>query len=174
MPEHPPRVVQPALAVGRQSRSVHDRARGEPSAWFATRMHRAVWFASCLAACTASDPDPSCDEATLHSDLMWIQSNIFDRRCTLPSCHLGSGANAGHLDLRAGYAHGQLVDAASTSASAWKRVVPGNAAQSYLLVAIGQLPGPLPLDGIMPPGGPELCPEKRDAIQRWIEAGAPP
>jgi hypothetical protein len=137
-------------------------------------MYRAVWLALYLAACTASDPDGSCDEAALHSDLMWIQSHVFEQTCTLPSCHLGSGANAGRLDLRAGYAHGQLVDTASTSASMWKRVVPGNPAQSYLLVAIGQVPGPLPLDGIMPPGGPELCPEKRGAIQRWIEAGALP
>ena len=137
-------------------------------------MHRAAWLALCLAACTASDPDASCDEAALHSDLLWIQSQVFERSCTLPSCHLGSGANAGRLDLRAGYAHGQLVDTASTSASAWTRVVPGDAARSYLLVAIGQVPGPLPVDGIMPLGGPELCPEKRGAIQRWIEAGAPP
>ena len=103
-------------------------------------MHRAVWLALCLAAC-AADPDGACDEAALHSDLMWIQSQVFERSCTLPSCHLGSGANAGRLDLRAGYAHGQLVDTASTSESAWKRVVPGNAAQSYLLVAIGQVSG---------------------------------
>ena len=137
-------------------------------------MHRTVWLALCLAGCAASEPDGSCDEAALHSDLMWIQSHIFERSCTLPSCHLGSRANAGHLDLRAGFAYGELVDAASTSASSWKRVVPGNPAHSYLLVAIGQIPGPLPLDGIMPPGGPELCPEKRGALERWIEAGAPP
>jgi hypothetical protein len=146
-------------------------------------MRRVSWLVLCFSACTAADPDvstdgpagdTSCEEAKGHSDLAWIQSNLFSRSCSLPSCHRGSAATAGFLDLEAGRARGQLVDTASTSAGGWKRVVPGDAARSYLLVAIGQSAGPRPIDGVMPVGGPALCADKREAIQRWIEAGAPP
>lgn len=144
-------------------------------------MRRAVWIVLCFSACTAADPDgstdgpgPSCEEAANHSDLAWIQSNVFDRSCSTPSCHRGVATNAGFLDLGAGHARDQLVGITSTSSTSWKRVVPGDVSRSYLLVAIGQIAGPRPVDGIMPLGGPMLCVEKRDAIQRWIEAGAAP
>jgi len=144
-------------------------------------MRRVFWLVWCFSACTAADPnvspdagsDPACDEAVSHSDLAWIQSQVFTPSCALPSCHRGAAATAGFLALEAGRARSQLVDTASTSATSWKRVVSGNASRSYLLVAIGQVSGPRPTDGLMPLGGGALCAEKRDAIQRWIEAGAP-
>jgi len=116
----------------------------------------------------------ACDEARSHSDLAWIQSKVFSASCTFSGCHLGAAANAGHLSLEPGQARSQLINMVSTSDTAWMRVVPGNAANSYLLVAVGSQPGPSPADGIMPLGNPKLCVEKRDAIRRWIEAGAPP
>jgi len=143
-------------------------------------MHRALWIVLCFSACTDADPDgsdgpsASCQEATSHSDLAWIQSNVLDQSCSTPSCHRGVASNAGFLDLAAGHARDALVGVTSTSSTSWKRVVPGDPSRSYILVAIGQIPGPRPVDGIMPLGGPMLCVEKRDAIQRWIEAGAPP
>jgi len=144
-------------------------------------MPRALWIVLCFSACTAADPDgstdgpgASCEEAVDHSDLAWIQSNVFDRSCSTPSCHRGVASNAGFLDLSGGRTHGSLVGVTSTSSASWKRIVPGDPSRSYILVAIGHIPGPLPIDGVMPLGGPMLCVEKRDAIQRWIEAGAQP
>ena len=116
----------------------------------------------------------ACDEARSHSDLAWIQKNVFSASCTFSGCHLGAAANAGHLSLEPGQARSQLVNTASTSASTWMRVVPNDGSKSYLLVAIGAQSGPSPADGLMPLGNPALCVEKRDAIRRWIEAGAPP
>jgi hypothetical protein len=62
-----------------------------------------------------------------------------------------------------------------------KIVVPGDGAKSYMLVMIGEIQ-PAMADppasairadvGTMPQGSPLLCQEKRDAIQRWIVAGA--
>lgn len=137
----------------------------------------------CFSACTAADPhgtpdasttSPACDEAKSHSDLAWIQTNIFSASCTFSGCHVGSATTAGHLTLEAGHSHDQLVGMTSTSASSWKRVVAGDPSKSYLLVALGHIAGPKPTDGLMPLASPQLCAEKRDAIQRWITAGAPP
>ena len=145
-------------------------------------MSRAVFLVLCLSACSAGTPDTgpdggtgdSCAEAANHSDLAWIQANVFTTSCALGACHLGAALTAGRLSLEAGMSHGQLVDTASTSATTWMRVVPSDTSKSYLLVAIGAQSGPLPKDGIMPLGSPILCSEKRDAIKRWIDAGAPP
>ena len=46
-------------------------------------------------------------------------------------------------------------------------------ADSYLLVAIGHRPGTLPEGGTMPLNAPVMCEPIRDAIERWIMAGAP-
>jgi hypothetical protein len=63
-------------------------------------------------------------------------------------------------------------------------VVPGNPKASYLMLMIGHVapaeaepPGELPPAniGLMPQnaGGKLLCKEKREAVERWIMAGAP-
>lgn len=115
-----------------------------------------------------------CEEAATHSDLAWIQANVFTPSCASGSCHRGAAANAGRLSLEAGLARAQLVNTASTTQTSWMRVVPSDAAHSYLLVAIGAISGPLPQAGVMPLGSAALCQEKRDAVQRWIAAGAQP
>lgn len=145
-------------------------------------MRRVLWIVLCFSACTAAEPNGTpdggtgnpCDEAKTHSDLAWIQTNIFTPSCAFGTCHKAPAVAAGHLILDAGQSHGQLVNTASTSASSWMRVVPGDSAKSYLLVAIGAQSGPRPVDGIMPLSNPPLCSDKVDAIRRWIAAGAPP
>jgi hypothetical protein len=146
-------------------------------------MHRLLWIVLGFSACTAADhhgtPDAGstslqCAEATSHSDLAWIQDKVFSASCTFSGCHQGAATTAGHLSLQPGLSRTQLVGVASTSEPTWKRVVSGDPAKSYLMVAIGHMAGPRPKDGVMPLASTMLCPEKRDAIQRWIEAGAPP
>lgn len=116
----------------------------------------------------------TCEEARTHSDLAWIQTNVFTPSCAVAGCHRTPAVSAGHLILDPGLSHAQLVNTQSTSAASWMRVVPSDVAKSYLLVAMGAESGPRPTDGLMPLGSQALCTEKLDAIERWIEAGALP
>lgn len=125
---------------------------------------------------TATPPDDGatltpCEDAVFHSDLAWIQSNVFDVHCT-QGCHSGSNPASG-MNLSAGVAHANLVGVTSQYDSSWKRVVAGSAAQSMLMVQIGGEAGPT-LEGYMPWGQPRLCDEMVDSIRRWINEGAEP
>jgi len=115
---------------------------------------------------------PKCMEATTHDDLAWIQSNIFSTSCTFSACHKSPATDAHGLVLEPGASHAGLVNQQSVEQTQMMLVVPGQPNQSYLMVAIGQISGPLPQDGVMPLNSPALCGEKRDAIERWILAGA--
>lgn len=137
-----------------------------------------------IAACTGGgddDPDQpdagtsaACLEATAHDDLGWIQSQVFSRSCTFAACHQGAATGARGLNLEPQMAHAELVNRPSGVAPSEMLVVPGNPSASYLLVALGQVPGTLPEGGTMPLQSPVLCAEKRDAIERWIAGGALP
>lgn len=116
-------------------------------------------------------PLTPCEEAVFHSDLAWIQTNIFDANCTT-GCHSGANPAAG-MNLSAGNARANLVGVTSTYDSSWKRVVAGSSPDSMLMVQIGGEPGP-ELEGYMPWGQPRLCGEMIDSIRRWITAGAAP
>lgn len=109
-----------------------------------------------------------CEEATLHSDLAWLQQKVFTPSCATAGCH------ASGMSLAAGQTHASLVNRASSIASGWTRVVPGSVATSYLVVALGRGTGPTPPSGTMPLGALPLCVEKLEAIERWIAAGAQP
>jgi hypothetical protein len=141
-----------------------------------------ILFVSSLVACAAPADDSStvtgevsasCVEANAHEDLQWIQDNIFDKSCGFSSCH-GGTTPAGKLSLAPGQSYAALVGLASTAQPSWKRVVAGDSGSSYLMVALGAVAGPLPESGTMPAGQDPLCDEKRDAIARWIDAGARP
>jgi hypothetical protein len=133
-----------------------------------------------LSACPADDVNdidasPSCIEAREHADLDWIQAKVFTPSCAaFTACHQGAASQAGGLDLDAGRSHDSLVNVPSSRFPEWTLVVPNQPAMSYLMVVLGQYPGPLDEDiGTMPYNTPLLCKEKRDAIERWILAGAP-
>jgi hypothetical protein len=123
----------------------------------------------------ASPPDAAplsaeCIEAANHSDLAWIQAEIFTKSCASFSvCHQGAAASAGGLNLEDGAAEAALVNIDSVRFSDWKLVVPGDADNSYLMAILGDVEGPL-TDGIgtMPFNNPPLCQPKLDAIRRWI------
>jgi hypothetical protein len=123
-------------------------------------------------------------EAANHSDLAWIEPNVFVPSCgNFTSCHNGGASAAGRIDLKnAGMSHGALVGRDSAVALGRKLVVAGQPKQSYLLVMMQQfppeemLPTPVampPTDiGFMPQNSPPLCCQKLDAVERWIAAGA--
>jgi hypothetical protein len=133
-----------------------------------------------LAACPADDPgspdaSPSCVEAETHSDLAWIQEKVFTPGCaSFTACHQGTASQAGGLNLEAGRSRAAMVGVPSTRFTDWTLVVPSQPATSYLMVVLGQYDGPLDSRiGTMPYNSRLLCKEKRDAIERWIAAGAP-
>lgn len=148
---------------------------------------RYLWFFATvsLAACSGGaegpdamppDADPTCLEAEAHSDLAWIQDNVFTPSCSrFMACHQGRALQAGELSLEETETHAQLVGVASTAFPEYQRVVPGDPANSYLMIVLGEFEGPLKEDvGTMPYNSPLLCQEMRDAIERWIADGANP
>ena len=126
----------------------------------------------------------ACMDATQHSDLAFIENVIFKNSCEFSGCHNGSsGTKAGRMDIRPGMAYAHLVNVTSEIDMTRKLVVPGSPNESYLLMMMEQIPpaqmtppaSDPPADvGFMPQGATSpLCAEKRDAVQRWIAAGAP-
>jgi hypothetical protein len=114
----------------------------------------------------------SCMEAENYSDLPSIQSEIFDKSCANFSvCHMGNASSAGGLNLEDGNSEANMVNIDSVRITDFKMVVPGDPDNSYLMVILGDVDGPI-TDGIgtMPFNNPILCKEKRDAIRRWIGA----
>jgi hypothetical protein len=114
-------------------------------------------------------PSPSCLEAVNHSDLEWLEDNVFTPSCSAFSpCHKGPAASAGGLNLEAGNIERNLVGEPSLSFPERTLVVPGDPDNSYLMVILGSREGPLPEEGTMPYNNPLLCSQKRAAIERWI------
>src|SRR5262249_16215504 len=119
-------------------------------------------------------PTPPRLGADSHSHFPWIAANVFQTwGGNFVSCDEG-GNPPGHLSLQPDRAFAQLVGIDSYTEPSWKRVVPGDPEHSYIMVKLGDVPGPLGASGTtMPPRSSLLCREKIDAIRRWIEAGAP-
>lgn len=115
---------------------------------------------------------PSCMEATEHSDLAWIESEIFAPSCAaFGPCHQGAAVSAGGLNLEEGNSEANLVGVASGLFPEYDLVVPGDPDASYLMIILGHRDGPIDSStGTMPYNNPLLCVEKRDAIERWITA----
>src|SRR5262249_53534955 len=111
-------------------------------------MSRLALIATLCAACGTNAPSTDggedaspqvCLDAKMHSDLTWIQDNIFTKQCTFSGCHNGGPNPAGMMDLRAGMSHTHIVNVASMLDTTRQIVVPGDAAKSYMLVMIGEI-----------------------------------
>lgn len=114
---------------------------------------------------------PECAEARDHSDLAWIQDNIFTPSCgSFSVCHQGVANAALGLNLEAGNTEGNLVGQPSVGNPAETLVVPGDPANSYLMVVLGSYDRSDLTYETMPPNNPLVCVEKRDAIERWIQS----
>jgi hypothetical protein len=131
----------------------------------------------------AMSTSQACMDATAHSDLTWIQANIFDKQCTFSGCHNGANTPAGKVDLRSGMAYAHLVNFTSVLDPSRKVVVAGDPKSSFVEVMLGIIapsaatpPSAPPRSdvGYMPQdnGGNLLCCQKLGAIDRWIAAGA--
>ena len=118
--------------------------------------------------------DPECVEAEDHDDFAWIEANILEPSCvSAPGCHDGSSAIE-DLDLSGGGAFDALVNGGSLQQVGMAFVEPGVPSESYLMLKLGDYDQGLLLERSMPYGIDRICWQKRDAIARWIEAGAQP
>jgi hypothetical protein len=114
-------------------------------------------------------------EVEFNSTFDLIQAAIFENKgCTNTICH--GAAAAGGLDLRAGRAFENLVDADGVSVPGSKRVVPGQTDESLLFLNLAaktwptQFRAPLramPLDPL-----PALSENETKAVREWIQLGA--
>lgn len=136
-------------------------------------------------ACQVSTTSPSCIAADQQQPvtLGWIEQNIFRTSCNFAGCHNGDNTPQGKVDLRPGKSYAHLVDLASAVDPARKLVVAGDVKSSYLMLMLQDVAPaeanppaqPPPADiGYMPQGANvALCCQKLDALERWIENGAP-
>lgn len=166
-------------------------------------MRRLALFATCVAAVAAwgacritleddsfpidagSNLSASCMMAQTSSDLAFLETKVFATACTFSGCHNGTDDDAGRMDLRSGMAFASLVNQPSNIDPSFMLVVPGQPTQSYLLMMVQHFrpeemsppaePPPFEV-GLMPQntGGKPICAPKREAIARWIAAGAMP
>jgi hypothetical protein len=120
-------------------------------------------------------PDPLCIEAETHSDLEWLQENVFTRTCAnFSSCHMGNAPSAGGLNMEDGMTEANVVNVESDLAPEMLIVAPGSPMDSYMMVILGEYgtddPRIDPSVGTMPYNNELLCAQKRAAIGRWIES----
>ena len=135
-------------------------------------------------ACVVNTTSPLCADAVNHSDLKWIETNIFAPNCNLGgggACH-ASASDSGKLGLQPGMSHDHLVNVTSMVDKTRKLVVPNDVAASYLMLMLSDVApemasppgGAPPRDiGYMPQSSGTLCCQKLDALERWVESGAP-
>ena len=100
--------------------------------------------------------------------LGFVQASVFTPHCALPGCHAPPAPEQG-MDLSAGKAYVSTVGIDSTELSGFKRVAPGNAADSYLYMKIAGDPR---IAGERMPFGGTLTAAEIDLVRAWIEAGA--
>ena len=108
----------------------------------------------------------------LQPDLSSIQTNIFDRKCAIEGCHIGSGAPpiGNGMDLARGKTFGNTVNIPSAERPTLFRIEPGNADSSYLVLKIEGAPGIVGQQ--MPFGRSPLSQDEIDVIRQWIDGGA--
>ncbi|MEE4143280.1 MAG: hypothetical protein V2I26_00640 [Halieaceae bacterium] len=118
---------------------------------------------------------PLCEAAPTAS-FAAIQNVIFDGKgCSNGGCHQGSGAANG-MNLSSGNAYAAIVNVAARAGGGLKRVLPGDANNSFLYrkVAARTNPGSFTVAGSpMPLTGSALSVNQLAALALWIDAGAP-
>jgi hypothetical protein len=98
-----------------------------------------------------------------------LQASIFTPRCALPTCHAPPAPQQG-MDLSAGGFYAYTVGVDSAELSGFKRVAPGNSADSYLRMKVSA--DPRIIGSPMPADNTTLSQAEIQAIAAWIDAGA--
>ena len=126
-----------------------------------------------LGAAAASAGEPLKFERPAMQDLEDRVIDIFDNNCAFAGCHAGAGAPK-NLDLSEALFKISLTDQNSEEISDFKRVKPGDPANSYLVMKIKGSPG---IQGDrMPKGGKPLTAQEIAIIEAWVKSlkGLPP
>jgi len=117
----------------------------------------------------------NCSIAEYDSTFEAIQDIVFDGYgCTNAVCHGSADTPAGGLNLLADVAHMNLVDADATAVEG-VRVFPADKNQSFLFekLAAATFPDDYDTTNSPMPIGDALTPEHLEAVDLWIEGGAP-
>lgn len=119
---------------------------------------------------------PLCDAAPAAS-FAAIQTAIFNGKgCSSSGCH-GGNRPANGMNLSSGNTYDAIVDITALAGGGLKRVLPGDASNSFLYrkVAARTNPGSFAVAGSpMPPvGSSALSANELSALALWIDAGAP-
>jgi hypothetical protein len=127
-----------------------------------------------LSACAGDGPPPSSATSSFDS----IQQTIFSVNCLFAGCHNATD-RSGNMVLAPGQAYNNLVNVVpsnpAAAAAGFRRVVPENPAQSFLLIKLIGGPNFDPNYGSpMPLIGGHLSAADIESIREWILAGAPP
>jgi len=110
-----------------------------------------------------------CSDATDDASLeVQVQGKIDQICANVDGCH---GEGAGGMGLTSGHEFDAMVNVTSTENPPMKRVLPGNPAQSYVLIKLA-CEGGIVDGGCMPLGSP-TDPALVKLFHDWIEAGAP-
>jgi uncharacterized protein (TIGR03118 family) len=120
---------------------------------------------------TTSDPVVVSVSNVVVMTLTQLQTSIFTPRCS--SCHTGVGGTLpGVMNLTSAAATAtSLINVTSLSEPAFKRVLPGDPNNSYI---IHKLEGTQLVGGRMPASGGFLDQATIDQVRAWIQAGAAP
>jgi hypothetical protein len=97
-----------------------------------------------------------------------LQDSIFSSRCAVPGCHVPPALEQG-MNLSQGNTYAYTVGVDSVELSGFKRVRPGNAADSYLYMKIAGDPR---IVGERMPFGGMLTASEIEEVRQWIDAGA--
>lgn len=123
-------------------------------------------------ACTACDHGGS---SGLEPRFSVLQEKVFTPKCTLSSCH-SVPFHAGGLVLVEGHAYDGLMGGpvfqANANADGLKRVVPGDAASSFLWLKLQRDLDPAYGSSMPYASGEGLPDDELGAIEHWIEGGA--
>ena len=92
------------------------------------------------------------------------------KTCAQVGCHAGPNPQQGQ-NLEGANAYANIVNVPSTEMPSLKRVMPGDAANSYLFMKITGAPGII--GSQMPLAGGPLTAGDIELIRQWINAGAP-
>ena len=97
-----------------------------------------------------------------------LQTSIFSPKCGVAGCHAGPAPEQG-MDLTEGHTYAFTVGVDSNELSGFKRIVPTNAADSYLYM---KLAGDPRIVGERMPFGGMLTAAEIEGVRQWIDAGA--
>jgi hypothetical protein len=103
-------------------------------------------------------------------DILRIFTNNGAQTCAQVGCHSGPSPQQGQ-NLEAASAYANIVNVPSSEMPSLKRVMPGDASNSYLFMKITGVPGIF--GSQMPLAGGPLSTADIDLIRQWINAGAP-